>query len=408
MIINSVYLLKNLSDASTAGTVMSSVISPLIDTLSVIAGLVCGGFIVNAGIQYMSSSGRPDKLERSKKILKDALIGLTIVLSAAALTAILTHAYGSPSSGPTQHLPSLVSIKPASTSLTLVDVLIKAITGVLQNIVESIGKPFINALSYFTSGTPLMAENGSVFKLWLVVVAIADALFVLAVSLLGFHIMGASTFGFEEIDFKHLLPELVLVFLLINSSIFAIDAIISLSNGMIRALMAGFGSTNVWSVLSDVINQTSALGLAALLIMVVFLVLAFMLLVYYVGRLVTLYLGAVLSPLLLLLWLLPSFKDFASSAIKTYLTTIFVLFVHVVILILAASIFSTLLVSNPGQSTDTIMTLVVGMSTLVALIKTQGVLSQLNYASIGPKSIRRLGGQFMNALNNQQIEYKSN
>lgn len=397
---------KNLADASAAASVMKSFADPIINTLCVIAGLVCAGLLVNAGIHYITSSGHPQKLERAKKIMRDALIGLVVVLSAATLTAVLSHAYGNQAANPTQHLPTLAAIKPASTSLSLVDLLIKAITGVLQNVIESVGRPFINALSYFTSATPLMAQNNSVFGLWLVVVGIADTLFILAVCLLGFHLMSATTFGLDELDFKHLLPQLLLGFLVINSSIFLIDAIISLSNGMIDALRAGFGNINVWNILSEITDKSAGLGLATLLIMTVFLVLAFILLVYYVGRLVTLYLGAVLSPILLLLWLLPSFKDFASSAIKTYLATIFVLFVHVIILLLAASILSNLVSNNTGQAPDPIMSLVVGMSTLIALIKTQGVLAQLNYASIGPKSIRRLSSQFMNGINGHVLGYR--
>lgn len=400
-------LVISAADITATQNTMRSVVQPIIDSLSLIAGLICAGFIINAGIHYITSSGKPEKLERAKRIMRDALIGLVLVLGAATLTSILSHAYGSPSPSPAEHLPALTSVKPSGTSLTLVDVLVKAITGVLQNIIESIGSPIINTLSFFTSGTPFMAENGSVFKLWLATVAVADVLFVLAVCFLGFHIMSASTFGLDEIEFKHLLPQLGLIFLLINSSIFAIDMIISLSNGMIDALRAGFGNNNVWQVLVTVTDRSAELGLATLLIELVFLVLSFMLLVYYVGRLVTLYLGAVLSPLILLLWLLPSFKDFATSATKTYLITIFVLFVHVVILLLAASIFASLIISSSSQLPDPIMTLVVGLSTIVALIKTQGVLAQLNYASVGPKSLRRLGGQFMNAINNHAVSYRS-
>jgi type IV secretory pathway TrbL component len=154
----------------------------------------------------------------------------------------------------------------------------------------------------------------------------------------------------------------------------------------------------VWQGLISITQQSGGLGLAALLIMVVFVVMSVILLVYYVGRLVTLYLGAVLAPLVLLLWLLPSFKDFAANAAKTYLTTIFVLFVHVIILELAASIFATLITNGPQKTPDPIMALIVGLSTLVALLKTQGVMTQLAYASIGPKAVRRLSTQFVNGL----------
>lgn len=387
------YFVKIFSD--TTGAAMASYVSPVVDILCSLAGLVCVALLINAGIQYMSSSGDPEKLNHAKKVIKDALIGLVFVLGSMAITTALTHAYNNSAQAPTQNLPSFGRVTPDSASFSLVDVIVKAITGLLNYLIQSIGKPIINALSYFTSGTPLMAENNGVFKLWLGMVGLADAVFVLVVCLIGFHVMSASSIGIEEIEIKHLIPKITFAFLFINTSIFLIDAIISLSNGMISALYAGFGSVNAWTVLSAIADQSGAMGLAALIIMSVFLVLAFVLLVYYVGRIVTLYLGAVLSPLVMLLWLIPSFQDFASTAVKTYISTIFVLFVHVVILLLAGSLL-TGLVSGSGGNPDPIMSLVIGMSTLVALIKTQGVMSQLNYVSIGPKALRKLGGQFIN------------
>jgi hypothetical protein len=382
--------------SDTASSVMSAYVGPVVEGLCILAGLVCVSLLINAGIQYMTSSGNPEKLVHAKKIIKDALIGLVIVFGAVAITAILSHAYGNSSQNVTQHLPNFGSVKPASASFSLVDVIVKAITGLLDYLIQSIGKPIIKALSYFTSGTPLMADNSGVFKLWLGTLGMSDALFVLVVCLLGFHIMSASSVGLDELSVRHLIPRLSLAFLLINSSIFVIDAVIELSNVMISALYAGFGELNVWSVLSAIADQSGALGLAALIVMTVFLVMAFILLVYYVGRLVTLYLGAVLAPLVILLWLLPSFTDFATSAIKTYISTIFVLFIHVVILLLAGSLLSSLVAGS--NDPDPVMSLVIGISTLVALLKTQGVMTQLNYASVGPKSLKRLSSQLINGI----------
>jgi hypothetical protein len=388
--------LSFVSDSTTAA--MATYVGPIVSVLCVLAGLVCVALLVNAGIQYMTSSGSPEKLSHAKKIIKDSLVGLVLVMASATITAVLTHAYNSSAQNPAQNLPKLGTIQPVSASDSLVDVIIKAITGLLDYLIQSIGRPIISSLTYFTSGTPLMATNSSVFKLWLGVVGISDALFVLVVCAVGFHIMSASSLGIEELEIKHLIPKITYVFLLINVSIFLIDGIITLSNGMISALYAGFGNLSVWTVLSAIADQSGTMSLAALIIMAIFLIFSFILLVYYVGRIVTLYLGAVLSPLVMLLWLLPSFQDFASSAIKTYLSTIFVLFVHVIILLLAGSLLANL-VSGSGGNDDPIMSLVIGMSTLVALIKTQGVMNQLNYVSIGPKSLRKLGGQLINSIN---------
>ena len=384
--------------AAPAANAMQAYVKPAVLTLSALAGTACAFFLVNSAIQYMTSKGDPEKLAHAKKIFKNALIGFVLVLAAATLVSVLSHAYGSPSTAASDKLPTLQAIEPAKTDNGLVDVLINAVVGLLRNVVQSVAKPFLEALSYFLNSTPLMGDNSSVFNLWLAIVGITDVLFVLAVALLGFQVMSFSTFGFEELDIRQLLPQLALVFVLANTSIFVIDSIIGLSNAMIHALQSGFPSTDIWAVLGQITEKSSDLGVAGLLVMVAFLVLAVMLLVYYVGRLISLYLGAILSPLVLLLWLIPAFKDFAITALKTYLTTIFVLFVHVVILLLAASIFTGMLQGDNNGQPNTLMALIVGLATVVALLKTQGFMQELSYAASAPRAARELSGSFMRGV----------
>jgi hypothetical protein len=386
------------ADASSAAGTMRDFIRPTIETMCALASLVCVFFLVNGGIAYMTSSGKVDNLEHAKKVIKNALLGLILVIAAAVLTQILVGAYSGSSAVVNAKLPNLTTVQPASVSNGLVAVLIKAVTGLLNNIIQTIAAPFLSALSFFTSGTPLMAANSAVFNLWEVMVGISDALLVLIIALLGFHVMGASTFGFDEIEFKQLLPRIGLIFLLANVSIFFIDGIITLSNAMIKAINVDGGSNSVWSVLTAVVKQASGESIAGLLIMLVFIIFAFILLVYYVGRLVTLYIGAVLAPIALLLWLLPGFKDFTETAIKTYLMTIFVLFVHVVILLLAASLFAGLIAGSPDQSPDALMAMIVGVATLIALLKTQGLMMQFSYVSMGSRNAKMLGRQFINGM----------
>jgi Type IV secretion system pilin len=386
------------ASASVAGQAMKEYIAPTIITLCALASLIAVGLLVNGGLQLMASSGKPEKLEHAKLVIRNALIGLVIVLAAGTMTSILSNAYTNNNKTVVKEMPVLSEVKTDKSSDGLVEVLINAITGLLRSIVETAAKPFIGALNYFTKATPLMAENASVFNLWLAIVAITDVLFVLMVILLGFHIMSFATFGLEEIEFKHLIPQLVMIFLLINTSIFAIDGVITISNGMIDALVKGFGNNHVWDSLSKVATESKDLKLAALLVFIVFMILTVMLLIYYIIRLVTLYVGAVLSPLVFLLWLLPSFKDFAENAIKTYLSTIFVLFIHVVILILAASILVGMNQSDPSRALDPIMSMIVGIAVLLSLLKTQAILSQLSYASAGARTSRKLGGQFINGV----------
>lgn len=386
------------ANAAFASDAMREYVMPVVATLAGLAGLACTFFLVHAGIQYITSSGNPEKLEHAKKIIKNALIGLVLVIAAATLTAILSHAYSSPSGAGMEHFPTLQAIEPADTGFNLFNVVINAIVAVLRNIVQSIGAPFVNALAYFTNSTPLMGGNESVFNIWLAMVGITDVLFILIIALLGFQVMSAASFGFNEIELKRLLPQMALIFLFINISIFVIDAFIGLSNAMIHALQSGFPSTSVWDVLAQITQQSADMGLAGLLVMVAFLVLSVMLLVYYVLRLVGLYLGAILAPLVFLLWLLPVFKDFAITALKTYLVLVFVLFVHVTILLLAASIFVGMLIGDNGDQPNALMALIVGLATVVALLKTQGVMNQLMATASGPRAARELGTSFMRGV----------
>ena len=390
--------LSFLADTSGAITVMRDYVRPMIQVIAGIASIACVFFLINGGYQYITSTGNPEALENAKLIIKRTLIGLVIVLSAATLTTILSGAYGDPSGTTNATLPSLQAIEPDDVGSGLVEVLIKAITGFLNNIIQAAAAPFLAALDYFTKETPLMAKNSGVFNLWLAMVGITDVLFILVVALLGFHVMSASTFGFDELDIKQLLPRLGLAFLLINTSIFFIDAVIELSNVLITAISKVSGASSVWETLTVVVKESGGQGAAALLVMLAFLIFSVILLIYYVGRLVVLFLGAVLSPLIVVLWLIPSFRDFAVSAIKTYITTIFVLFVHVVTLMLAATLFTGMSAIEGNPAPNVLMSMVIGLATVLTLLKTQGVMMQFSYVSMGARNARKLGGQFMNGV----------
>lgn len=396
--------LSLLASASAAGQAMHNYIAPTVITLSALATLIAAALLVNGGIQLMTSSGHPERLEHGKLIIRNSLIGLIIVLAAGTGTAILNKAYTNNDTHTVKEMPTLEEVQPDKSSDGLAKVLIDAIAGLFRSLIESIAKPFLAALGYFTKGTPLMADNSSVFNLWLAIVAITDALFVLVVILLGFHVMSFASLGLDELEFKHLIPQLVVTFLLINTSIFAIDAVITVSNGMIDALYKGFSPTPLWDSLTKVASQSAALDLGALLIFVVFIILSVMLLVYYVIRLVMLYLGAVLSPLVFLLMLLPSFRDFATNAIKTYLVTVFVLFVHVVILILAASIFAGMSSGDPSKALNPIMSVIVGIAVMLSLLKTQTILFHLSQISSGARTGRKLGKQFIHGATHMKTK----
>ena len=383
--------LTQFADAQAASETLKASISPLFSTMITVAAVLCVLVIIFGGYYYMSSAGNPEKLERAKKTLRNAFVGFVVILGAGTLVAVMQNAYSSRPIAPTQ---ITVQQPKVEASVGIGDVVNEAIKGFVKGVVDSIGKPIVEALKQFTTATPLMAQNGAVFNLWIIVVAITDVLFLVVIGLIGFRIMGASVLGFEDVDIRSLIPQIILVFITANLSIFAIDAIITVSNAMIQALLIGMSNDIIWTALGGLIATAAAVNIGVLLFIAIAIILSVMLLIYYLKRLIVLYIGAALSPLIVLLWLLPSFKDFAVSSAKMYITTIFVLFVQVVVLMLAVSLFSGL-VQGEGNP---FMTSLLAIATLSVLLSTNRTMNQLTMMSAGGQGVRRLGNTFVRGV----------
>ncbi|HEU4966445.1 MAG TPA: pilin [Candidatus Saccharimonadales bacterium] len=76
------------SDGSV--TQVENFIRSVIQVVAGLAGLVAAGFFVAGGFGYITSSGHPEKLERSKHTLIYAAIGLAIVIAAFVISNIVT------------------------------------------------------------------------------------------------------------------------------------------------------------------------------------------------------------------------------------------------------------------------------------------------------------------------------
>lgn len=378
--------------------------SQALTVLTTLATLACAFFLVRGGLLYMTSTGKPDELDHAKKTIRNALIGLVIVIGAAVFSSVLNNAFTTASPQNAGQTFELKPLTPAEQPEGLTQVLIDAVVGFIRAIVESAAKPVVDAVLGFLTNTPSLAKNSVVFNFWIVTVGIVDSLFVLFIALLGFHVMSASTFGFDELEFKHLLPRIGLAFLGANISIFLIDWIISLCNLLVKAVLDNTGgldhalaltSVNQFTVLTGAGATTpGGVNLITPIFMLLFVILAVTLLLYYIGRLITLAVGAVLAPFIFLLWLLPGFTDFAIISVRAYLVAIFTVFVHVVIIQLASS-FLTI----PGQQGISFpIAILVGVATLFSMLRAPGMILQFAFYSAANSAMRKLGGQLINVM----------
>lgn len=71
-------------------TQVENFIKSVIKVMSGLAGLIATAFFVAGGFGYITSSGNPDRLEKSKHTLLYSGIGLAIVIAAFVISNIVT------------------------------------------------------------------------------------------------------------------------------------------------------------------------------------------------------------------------------------------------------------------------------------------------------------------------------
>lgn len=91
MAVSPVFAQTSGGDVSQIRTFIQSVIQVLVT----LAGLVSAGFFVWGGFGYITSSGNPEHLDRSKKTIFYSAVGLAIVLGAFVLSNIVSQLAGS-------------------------------------------------------------------------------------------------------------------------------------------------------------------------------------------------------------------------------------------------------------------------------------------------------------------------
>ncbi len=394
-IVSLLFVFPHVAFAASTSQDITNFTNTTLGYITAIASVAVIFFVAKGGLQYMASTGSPDGIESAKKTIKNALLGLLIVLSASFIIGVFNQAYNGSSGGGSQtvNIPQIESVKPAD---GLTQVLLDAITGVLQNLVESSVKPVVDGIITYLTTTPSLLGNSVVLKFWTVTLGITDSMFLIVVALVGLHFMSASSFGFEEVELKQLLPRVGLAFLGANSSLFLADYVVQTCNVMVKTVIDQTGGlTDAW-VMNAINPTTFFTGNTPLItdvFLVIFLIAAIVLLLIYVSRMIMIFLGAVMAPLMFLLWAMPKTADFAVASFKTYFVTVFMAFVHVVILQLAAG-FLTL----PGNTTNSLVSIAVAIGLFFTLLKVPSVMMQMVLYTSGTTIFKRVGGQIMNAV----------
>jgi hypothetical protein len=375
---------------------ISSFTSNTLGIITFISAAAAALFLIKGGYGYITSTGKPEALEDAKKTIKNAIIGLVIVLAAGTIVSLFKNSLNSATPSGSTAAIALSQIESVKPSEGLTQVLIDAISGFMQNIVQSATQPLVNGIMSFLTTTPSVLSNSVIVNFWLVSLGIVDSLFVIVVALLGLNFMSASTFGFEETELKVLLPRIGLAFLGANISLFLADYVILTCNTLVTAVLGATGGLNqAWLVnaitLPNVLNQS--VPIITLIFLALFLVVAIVLLLMYISRLIIISISAVLAPFIFLLWMLPKFSDIAEMAMKTYIVSVFMIFVHVVTIQLAASYLVL-----PGQTNNSLLSIAVAIGLFFMLIKIPSVMMQMILITSSSGAVKKIGGQIMNVI----------
>ncbi len=370
--------------------------SSTLNIITLISTAAAVFFLIKGGYAYITSTGQPQALESAKKTIKNTLIGLIMVLSANVIVSVFNSSLNAPTNSTGNNNLDIMAIETVEPSDGLTQVLIDAVSGFIQNIVESSTEPIVNGVLGYLTTTPSLLENSVIREYWLVSVGIVDALFVLIVALLGLQIMSASSFGFEEMELGQLLPRIGLAFLGANVSLFLANYLVITSNALVNAILESTGGLNhAWVV--DAINPTALItGTAPLIILIfliLFLIVSIVLLLMYISRLILIALGAVLAPFIFMLWALPKFSDFATISIKTYFVNVFMVFVHVVIIQLAGAFLAL-----PEHTENSLISIAVAIGLFFTLLKTPSLMMQMVFYTANNSTLKKMGNQVVNVV----------
>lgn len=81
-------------DGSEFQTKLDEAIKAFVNWAAIIAGLIALGYLIYAGIKYVTSAGDPGKTEEAQKQIVSALIGLAIVVLSYSILRVALYLFG--------------------------------------------------------------------------------------------------------------------------------------------------------------------------------------------------------------------------------------------------------------------------------------------------------------------------
>ena len=261
---------------------------------------------------------------------------------------------------------------------------------ILDGVVSALGRELLGAMRSFidwalgfggsslnfVTRTPAEGsyESPTVRSLWDFSRAIANAGLALVVMWGGFNVMVRQHIGSPYHGAMELLPRVILAALAVNLTLEFARVLIEVNNAFAAAIgqvgLPGYEQANV-----------AQEGIALVFVAIAYAVMALLLVFQMLMRLALLDVLIVLSPLMVLLWVLPQTQGWTRWWAHLFPITVFQQVVQLVVLRLGAALMVELV---PGGAADALLTLLLGIAVAALTLRVPALLNgQLQQAGTG-------------------------
>ncbi len=261
---------------------------------------------------------------------------------------------------------------------------------ILDGVVSALGRELLGAMRSFidwalgfgdsslnfVTRTPAAGsyESPTVRALWDFSRAIANAGLALVVMWGGFNVMVRQHIGSPYHGAMELLPRVILAALAVNLTLEFAGVLIEVNNAFAAAIgqvgLPGYEQANV-----------AQEGIALVVVSIAYAVMALLLVFQMLMRLALLDVLIVLSPLMVLLWVLPQTQGWTRWWAHLFPITVFQQVVQLVVLRLGAALMVELV---PGGAADALLTLLLGIAIAALTLRVPSLLhGQVQQAGTG-------------------------
>lgn len=215
----------------------------------------------------------------------------------------------------------------------------------LSEQIQSGANGFLSEMMEFVLHTPLVADNEIIVSLWGTVRVLSFSIIGVMFAWEGFKKVISTDNIIRHVEFKEMFIRLIYGLILAIFSLDIIDIMINFNNAMIATVKNAF-PMSLEAELS--INGVFSFLMITVLV-IVQLVLAVKLILQYWMRIAEIWLMAVLSPIVYVLWINPKWGNYLGSWTSRMITTIFTTFIWALILAIYSGMVS--MVSAAGTIT---------------------------------------------------------